>query len=154
MIPMLETIEAAPRVIRIMPNEMSAARLESLRDGVIDFCKRSKSPGDAMNTWAYITRIMRGQDIADLWWSFQGDTVMMFAVIKVYQDFDGKWTAYVLDGWNRSPDIKDHVKTIVDDYVKKGVARIQFVTRRSPRAFKRWLGLGWRSAGILFERRS
>jgi hypothetical protein len=154
MIPLeeIETIKSDdPK--RVLIKDLSAERLESFRDATIDFCRRSKSLVQPMHSWAYISRILNGKEDADVWWSFDGEKVNGFSVIKLYQDFDGQWTAYVQFGWSDSSDAKNHLKFIISDYIRKGINRIQFSTRRSPLVFKRWLGQPWEIVGTLFERR-
>lgn len=138
---------------RLTAKAITDESLSSLREATIDFCKRSESPGKAMNTWAYILRVLNSQENADLWWTRQGNKVTGFSLIRCYQDFDGEWTAYVLWGWSTSGEAKRHFKKIVDDYFHKGVNRIQFTTRRNAKAFQRWAGKPWGDVGYLFELR-
>ena len=138
---------------RIVPKDVTAERLESLRESVIDFCKRSKSTAEPMGVWFYISQILRGQAEGDLWWSLDGNHVNGFSLVKVSQDFDGKWTAYIQFGWSDSPNGRDSFRVIAEDYIRKGVYRIQFVTRRNPKVFGRWLGQDWKPVATTFELR-
>jgi hypothetical protein len=153
MIPELKIMEGTPAPKRIVPKDVTVERLDSLRKSVIDFCKRAKSTVDPMGVWSYFSQILRGQAEGDLWWILDGNHVSMFSVIKVNQDFDGKWTAYVQFGWSDSSAGRNSVKPICEDYFRNGVARIQFVSRRNPLVFERWLGTDWKPVATTFELR-
>lgn len=153
MIPELKVLGEIKEPKRIRIQDVTEKRLDSLREAVIDFCKRGKSIVQPMNGWAYISRILKGQEEADLWWALDGDRVDGFIVSKVAQDFDGQWTAYIHFGWSGGKQGKEYFKTVLDDYFKKGISRIQFVTRRHAKVFKRWAGTGWEPVATTFELR-
>jgi len=156
--PVMEIIEksyAEPTVVR--PPEISFKRLSSLRTAVGDFCKRSQSLGKAMSTWSFILKALQGQESADVWWSVDDDEVTGFVVCRVYQDFDGQWTAYVLFGWSKSGTptkvSRARLNAIINQYEINGVERFQFTTRRHADVFQRWAGDRWNPVGTLFELR-
>ena len=138
---------------RIVPKDVTAERLESSRESVIDFCKRSRSFTQPMHFWAYVNRVLKGHDQADLWWVLDGDEVVSFLIVKVYQDFDGGWTAYAMFGYSKSNAGCNQWNAILEDYKHKGVTRFQFTTVRNPRVFQRWLGKDWKPTGTLFQAR-
>ena len=151
--PDLQIVTEQPIPKRIVPKDLTPERLESLREAVIDFCRRSKSTAEPMGMWFYISQILRGQADGDLWWSYEGNHVNRFGVVKVNQDFDGKWTAYVQFGWSDSTNGRDSFRVIAKDYIRKGVSRVQFVTRRNIDVFGRWLGTDWKPVATTFELR-
>jgi hypothetical protein len=154
MIPELEIIpEVKTNAKRLDAKDVTVERLNSLRESVIDFCWRSKSLCQPMSTWAYVSKILRGQEDAEIWWALDGDRVDGFLISRVAQDFDGQWTVYVLFGWSNSLNGKDYFKTVIEDYLKKGAARIQFNTRRHARVFQRWAGTDFKQVATTFELR-
>lgn len=138
---------------RLIIRDLTAERLDSLREAVIDFCKRSRSLCEPMHTWSFISKVLRGLDNAEIWWSYEGNHVNGFLIARLFEDFDGQWTAYVMMGWTDTTNGKEQFKSIVDDYLKKGVHRIQFITRRNPKVFARWAGLDWKVVATTFELR-
>ena len=152
MIPELKISEELPVAKRIFSKDLTEARLESLRDSVIDFCKRSRSFTKPMQFWSYILSVLNGKEQADLWWVLDGNEVVSFLVMKIYQDFDGQWTAYTMFGYSKSRLGREQYQMILDDYQRKGVSRLQFTTRRNSKVFQRWLGKDWRMVGTLFEK--
>ena len=141
-----------------VPERMSAKNvtlecLDSLRESVVDFCKKSKSFTQPMHLWNYISQVLRGKEAADLWWVVNGNSVESFLIMKVYSDFDGQWTAYAMFGYSKSKEGRSQYQKIVDDYKHKGVTRFQFTTVRNPKVFHRWLGREWQPSAILFQAR-
>jgi hypothetical protein len=106
-----------------------------------------------MHFWSYVSQIIMGKEQADLWWVVDGNRVVSFLIMKVYQDFDGKWTAFIQFGYSRLTGGCDQFKIILEDYKHKGITRFQFTTIRNPKVFKRWLGQNWESIGTLFQAR-
>jgi hypothetical protein len=153
MIPELKIVDNSNYPKRIKQSDLTSERLESLRESVIDFCKKSKSFCQPMHFWAYLTNILNGKENADLWWVVDGSKVESFLVMKVYQDFDGQWTGYAMFGYCKSKAGREQYQSIVGDYKRKGVSRFQFTTVRDSKVFQRWLGTEWQSAGTLFQAR-
>ena len=153
MIPELKIMEVPIIAKRVIAKDITVERLDSFREAVIDFCKRGKSIAQPMHSWAYISRILRGQEESDLWWALDEDRVDGFIVSKVSQDFDGQWTAYIHFGWSGGVQGKEYFRTVLDDYFQKGILRIQFVTRRHAKVFHKWAGIGWEPVATTFELR-
>ena len=150
---LLNVIEPGVTPKRIAPQDISEKRLTSLRQAVVNFCDRAKSPVEPMTTWNFFTKILRGQEVADLWWSIDSkDEVDGFSVVRTYQDFDNQWTAYIMFGWGTC-NTKQKMNFIVDDYASKGIRRFQFITRRDEAAFQRWVGDEWKAVATTFELR-
>ena len=104
-----------------------------------------------MQLWSYISQVLRGKESAELWWVVRGSCVESFLIMKVYEDFDGQWTAYALFGYCKSKHGRKQYQAIVDDYKHKGVTRFQFTTVRNRAVFQRWLGQEWSEVGTLFQ---
>lgn len=138
---------------RIGPLNITPQRLESLRESVIDFCGKSKSFTQPMPLWSYISQVLSGKEQADLWWIIRGNFVESFLIMKVYQDFDGQWTAYAMFGYSNGKEGRMQYQSILDDYKHKGVKRVQFTTVRNSHVFQRWLGQEWKPTGTLFQAR-
>ena len=153
MIPELKVLGEIKEPKRIRIQDVTEKRLDSLREAVIDFCRRSMSLAQAMHLWAYISRILSGKEEAELWWIVNGNTVEAFLIMKTYQDFDGQWTAYTLYGWSKSIESRSAYRFILDDYIEKGITRFQFVTRRNAKVFQRWAGKNWAPVATTFELR-
>ena len=106
-----------------------------------------------MTTWNFFIRIMKGQENAELWWSLdEKDSVDGFSVVRTYQDFDNQWTCYLMFGWGTFKS-KENMDFIIEDYLKKGIRRFQFNTRRLEAAFQRWVGDEWKPVATTFELR-
>ena len=153
MIPELKMVYEVSSAKRFLIKDATPDRLTSFREATIDFCRRCKSPVQPMNSWEYISKVIRGQESAELWWAYEGDHINGFSVNKVYQDFDGLWTVYFLFGWSDCPNGREYFKTMIEDYEKKGIHRFQFISRRDPKVFNRWAGVEWKPVATTFELR-
>ena len=153
MMPALQIVTEQPIPKRIVPKDLTAERLDSLRESVIDFCKRSRGEFQAMHVWSYISKVIRGQENTELWWLLEGNQVRAFLVAKYYPDFEGKWVVQIVFGWSDLTNARDHLRAIIEDYFHKGIISVNFVTYRNPKVYQRWLGTDWKPYGTIFELR-
>ena len=151
MIPELKIVSGDNFPKRIRHADLSPERLESLRESVMVFCKKSRSFSQPMHFWADLSSGVSGKRKRGFVVGGEWSGSRVFLVMKVYQDFDGQWTGYAMFGYCKSKSGREQYQTIVQDYKRKGVTRFQFTTVRNPKVFARWLGSQWEAAGTLFQ---
>jgi hypothetical protein len=140
---------------RLKLSELTEKRIESFRDAIRDFCKRSQATVHPIPVWMTICNILSMKQPGEVWAQFNGDQVICYCVTESRQDLDGKWTVLIAHAWSdTSQSIREHVKQIrivVEDAFRKGFDRVQFKTRRNEKAWQRLFDNLFVKSGAIFE---
>lgn len=154
---MISTVTASDHILeRVSVYALTSDRLNSLKEAVTDFVKRSEVPDiNSLGTWRWIEAILTGQSKDELWWALREERVVCYFITSISQELDGTWSIFIDQGWgdpSLSPETKKrYLQTVVDDAFQRGAQLAEFASYRD--GFVRWLTEDWKPAATLYELR-
>ena len=144
-----------PQISLCKASDLNQERIESFREAISDFCTRSGSPAHPLSVWFLVQGILTGKVSGEIWAYWEGNKILGYFINEIRQDLDGRWTCFILHGWaDAERPIKEHLEqfdTVIAASIKKGVNRVQFLTRRNKLVFMRWMKNRFTPVGTLFE---